>query len=618
MRKPKTYILPFLCLICFNEVIAQSKDYYYENQTRYGTFRNYVNGGSKLVSGRDYAAEMAKSQEEARQMAAERQRQRQIELERMRNSSNSNQTNTNYTPANDVRFETLKYPNGDTYIGNTLNAEPHGEGTHTFARDGRVMKGEFKNGLANGMMTITDKYYVQTGKFVDGLPVGDQRYDYDDGETKLVEIRNMETGASSVEYPDRTSFSGISDENGKYLKGKVKYTSGITFDGDFLNGSPYRGVWEHDGRIMIGEFGDVTSSQIYLKFGYHYDPKTKTQIYGSFTPEMKRIGYARAVRPDNTVQHFIYGENETEIYVFNQFPSGNILTLKANQDGYDYVGTLYTAATNELEPVSYTKPNGPQVIAATDPLAEKAFSYSREVAPAINAGKHDYETKLVELQPYFDAYNSGTSSATYAFSNWQEATEKFTWNFLEAPSTDQNVHRYLENEVLKFKTNSSEYTWSITNLNQSSPASYSYEADYQFEKELMNEGAGGILIDIDEKNGNNPSKLLFMISPMYRTYYFGIFSFVTYWTAFSRTTETGWVASDAINGFAETGVSNNSLKLEKTGDQISVYANGQHLFTQKIAESGRPLGNFVGVGVVQKGMAKGQVSNIKFQMSPNR
>ncbi|AEE48425.1 hypothetical protein [Haliscomenobacter hydrossis] len=618
MRKPKTYILPFLCLICFNEVIAQSKDYYYENQTRYGTFRNYVNGGSKLISGTDYAAEIAKSQEEARQMATERQRQRQIELERMRNSSNSNQTNTNYTPANDARFETLKYPNGDTYIGNTLNAEPHGEGTHTFARDGRVMKGEFKNGLANGMMTITDRYYVQTGKFVDGVPVGDQRYDYDDGETNLVEIRNMETGASSVEYPDRTSFSGISDENGKYLKGKVKYTSGITFDGDFLNGSPYRGVWEHDGRIMIGEFGDVTSSQIYLKFGYHYDPKTKTQIYGSFTPEMKRIGYARAVRPDNTVQHFIYGENETEIYVFNQFPSGNILTLKANQDGYDYVGTLYTAATNELEPVSYTKPNGPQVIPATDPLAEKAFSYSREVAPAINTGKQEYEAKLVELQPYFDAYNSSTSSATYAFSNWQEATEKFTWNFLEAPSTDQNVHRYLEDEVLKFKTNSSEYTWSITNLNQSSPASYSYEADYQFEKELMNEGAGGILIDIDEKNGNNPSKLLFMISPMYRTYYFGIFSFVTYWTAFSRTTETGWVASDAINGFAETGVSNNSLKLEKTGDQISVYVNGQHLFTQKIAESGRPLGNFVGVGVVQKGMAKGQVSNIKFQMSPNR
>ena len=153
-------------------------------------------------------------------------------------------------------------------------------------------------------------------------------------------------------------------------------------------------------------------------------------------------------------------------------------------------------------------------------------------------------------------------------------------------------------------------------MNQSSPSSYTYEADYQFEKELMDQGAGGILIDIDEKNGASPSKLLFMISPEHKTFYFGIFNFVTYWTAFLRTTETGWVASDAINGFAETGVSDNSLKLEKNGDQISVYANGQHLFTQKIAESGRPLGNFVGVGVVQKGMAKGQVSNIRFYSIP--
>lgn len=610
------YLFLFIALIAFSRVQAQSKDYYYENQTRYGTFRNYVNGGSKLVSGRDYAAEMAKSQEEARQMTAERQRQRQIELERMRNSSNSNQTNTNYTSANDVRFETLKYPNGDTYIGNTLNAEPHGEGTHTFVRDGRVMKGEFKNGLANGMMTITDKHYVQTGKFVDGIPVGDQRYDYDDGETKLVEIRNMETGASTVEYPDKTSFSGLSDENGKYLKGKVKYTSGITFDGDFLNGSPYRGVWEHDGRIMIGEFGDVTSSIIYLKFGYHYDPVRKEQTYGSFTPEMKRIGYSRLITPDKTVQHFIYGENEAEIYVYAQFPSGNLLSLKANQDGYDYLGTYYNADTNELDPVIYDKQNGIQVIPADNPLAEKAKEYSREVAPAINAGKQEYEAKLVELQPYFDAYNSETSSATYAFSNWQEAAQKFEWNYLEAPPTDQNIHRFLENGALKFKTNSSDYTWSITNLNQSSPSSYTYEAEYQIEKELFNEGAGGILIDIDEKNGNYPSKLLFMISPHYKTYYFGIFSFTTEWTSLSGKTETGWEFSDAINGFAETGVSNNSLKLEKTGDQISVYANGKHLFTQKVAESGRPLGNFVGVGVVQKGMAKGQVSNIRFYSIP--
>jgi hypothetical protein len=78
----------FLGLIAYSQVQAQQKDYYYENQTRYGTFRHYSNGGSKLVSGRDYAAEMAASQREAAQMAEERARQRQKELERMRKEQN--------------------------------------------------------------------------------------------------------------------------------------------------------------------------------------------------------------------------------------------------------------------------------------------------------------------------------------------------------------------------------------------------------------------------------------------------------------------------------------------------------------------------------------------------
>lgn len=615
MRKPVTYILPFLCLIYFNEVIAQSKDYYYENQTRYGTFRNYVNGGSKLVSGTDYAAEMAKSQVEAQKVHAERQRQRQIELERMKNSSNPNEASANRTPVNDVRFETLKYPNGDTYIGNTLNAEPHGEGTHTFVSSGRVMKGEFKNGQANGMMTITDKYYVQTGKFVNGKPVGDQRYDFDDGVTKLTEIRNMETGASSVQYPDKTSFSGTSDENGKYLKGKVKYTSGITFDGVYKNGRPYRGVWEKDGRIMIGEFGELTSTELYLKFGYHYDPKNQIQTYGSFTPGMKRIGYSRNVSPDNTIKHYIYGDNEKEIYSYVQFASGNLLSLKANQDGYDYVGTYYKTATNELDPVIYSKQNGIQVISTDNPLAEKAKSYSREVAPAINAGKQEYEAKLKEVQSYIDTYNSASSSATFVFTNLQEATQKFKWTALVAPQDDQNVHRYLDNEVLKFKTNSSSYTWGWSDLGGINANSYSYEASYLTEAENFNEGAVGILIEIDEKKHADKSKLLFMISPAYKTFYFGMFSYATnQWTPFLNSTETKWVFSDAINGLDKSVSVSNKLELKKAGDQISIYVNEKLLFTQKISETGRPLNNFAGVGITQKGMVKGQLSGVKFQV----
>lgn len=615
MKPAKHFILMISCLFGYSHLMAQQRDFYYENQTRYGTFRYYENGGAKLVSGRDYAAEMAAAQEEARQMRADREKQRQIELERMRNPS-QNQQQSAASSQPDVRFETLKFSSGNTYTGKTHNGEPHGEGSVTFASDGRVMKGEFKYGQANGMMTITDKHYVQTGKFVDGKPVGDQRYEFDDGTTKLIEIRNMETGASTVQYPDKTSFSGISDENGKYLKGKVVYQSGITFDGDYQDGRPYRGVWEKDGRIMIGEFGEVSPTQLYLKFGYHYDPVTKVQTYGSFTPGMKRIGYSRRVSPDNSVSHYIYGENETELYVYLQFTGGNLLALKANQEGYNYVGTYYEAATNTLDPVTYGKENGIQVIPADNSLAEKAMGYSREVAPAINAGKQEYEAKLKEVEPYIEAYNNSTGrNYTLAFDNLQTASQQYQWTVLEVPPTDENVHRYLENGVLNFKTNSPLYTWAFTGLGDAKPTSYIYEAEYKVEKELFDNGAVGIIIDFDEKNGTYPGKLHFMVSPEFKTYYFGIFSFTTQWTSFLTSSDTGWGGSEAIHGFDESGSATNALTLEKDGDEISVFVNGKHLFTQKVSESGKLLDNFAGVGIVQKGMAKGQISSIRFQMA---
>jgi hypothetical protein len=38
---------------------------------------------------------------------------------------------------------------------------------------------------------------------------------------------------------------------------------------------------------------------------------------------------------------------------------------------------------------------------------------------------------------------------------------------------------------------------------------------------------------------------------------------------------------------------------------------------QKISENGRPLNNFAGVGITQKGIVKGQISEIKFQALPD-
>lgn len=98
-----TFSLSILA-VCFASIAtAQSTNWYYEQTTRYGTFRHYENG-SKLVltmrGQRDYASEIAAAQEEGRRMTEERQRQRQVELERMRKAqyATSQPSNTTRNP----------------------------------------------------------------------------------------------------------------------------------------------------------------------------------------------------------------------------------------------------------------------------------------------------------------------------------------------------------------------------------------------------------------------------------------------------------------------------------------------------------------------------------------
>ena len=39
---------------------------------------------------------------------------------------------------------------GDTFEGSHLNHDSHGYGTHTFAKNGEIFEGEFRNGRRNG------------------------------------------------------------------------------------------------------------------------------------------------------------------------------------------------------------------------------------------------------------------------------------------------------------------------------------------------------------------------------------------------------------------------------------------------------------------------------------
>ena len=313
-------------------------------------------------------------------------------------------TSTN-KPSNapDKRYEALRWNNGDFYLGNTLNTMPHGLGTIKFASNGLIMKGEFNDGKANGLMEITGKDYVQKGKFVNNNPVGVQRYEFNDGKQNFVEIRDLDNGTTTIQYSDKSSFSGIVDDQGEYIKGKMLYKSGITFDGDFANGRPHKGIWQNEGRTMIGEFGENDETKnLYLKYGFHFSPKDELITFGHFNKSMKRINYVRQVSADNKVTHFIYGDNETEIYVFVHFPSGSAYWLKANQVGNDYLGTRYNKDTEEIEAILYSKVNGVQQLNKDHALYEKAILCSKEVTPAINAGKKEFEQKVSPFTKMID------------------------------------------------------------------------------------------------------------------------------------------------------------------------------------------------------------------------
>ena len=412
MKLLKYTIVSLIFCSCFH-AHAQDGVSYYFNKKYYGTYRT-ANKSSKTFALDYQLSEITRKQIEGKIIDEKRRLGIKIDYsddyysyygtaaddeEEVPKSTSTNKPSS----GSDKRYETLRWKNGDIYIGNTLNTMPHGLGTIKFASNGMVMQGEFNNGKANGFMEITGKNYVQKGKFVNDNPVGVQRYEFNDGKQNFVEIRDLDKGTTTIQYADKSSFSGKVDDQGEYINGKIIYKSGITFEGNFANGRPYTGIWQHEGRTMIGEFGENEETKnLYLKYGFHFSPKDKFITFGHFDKNMKRINYVRQVSADNTVTHFIYGDNETEVYVFVHFASGTAFWLKANQVGNDYLGTRYNPDTEEIEAIIYSKTNGIQQLNKDHALYEKAIQCGKEVTPAINAGKKDFEQKVAPFTSTID------------------------------------------------------------------------------------------------------------------------------------------------------------------------------------------------------------------------
>lgn len=205
---------------------------------------------------------------------------------------------------------------------------------------------------------------------------------------------------------------------------------------------------------------------------------------------------------------------------------------------------------------------------------------------------------------------SSTISATASFNSWKEAVENFNWTPLEVPVSDDNIMRYFKDGRLYFNQLRNTYIWSFTSLNGKQVSDYTYEATYHSNKSESTQCELGLLIEIDDNPGRDKTKLIYMIDPTTGNYYFGTFSYITNkWANL-----TGWVTSAAIIRNNDKGEVTNKLALKKNGSAISIYANGQLLFTQKIeAPATAHLQKFGGVGIVQGTGAQGSISAISFK-----
>lgn len=234
------------------------------------------------------------------------------------------------------------------------------------------------------------------------------------------------------------------------------------------------------------------------------------------------------------------------------------------------------------------------------------------------SGKLELEGEFVNGMLHFQnsPKRGSTTPVTASFKNWKEAVENYDWFFLEAPVNDQNIIRYLKDGQLHFTTFKGNYTWGVTPLHGKEVSNYTYEAIYHTYKNEVPKCELGLVVEINDNPSGAKTKLLFMVDPTTGNFYFGTFSFINnQWTNYTDSKVNGsWVFSAAINRNKDKGEVTNKLAIKKSGSVINLYANGQLLFTQKIAAPATAhLQKFGGVGIVQGPGAEGYISAISFK-----
>ena len=145
---------------------------------------------------------------------------------------------------------TIKYDNGDVYVGEFKDAEPHGVGKMTY-KNGRASNGLWED----GDIEYDDELYN------DWLAQGKVKMKYCDGTYEGEWGNGKKHGKGTIKWSDGDSYEGDWKHDKRHGKGYRKYANGY-YDGEwkddkrngkgtikFADGESYEGEWKDNKQL---------------------------------------------------------------------------------------------------------------------------------------------------------------------------------------------------------------------------------------------------------------------------------------------------------------------------------------------------------------------------------
>jgi hypothetical protein len=152
--------------------------------------------------------------------------------------------------------DTIRYPNGNKYVGGVRQGRPHGHGTMIYATGVKYI-GEWKDGKKHGWGILAGEGSKYVGEWQDGQKTGLWGVTYADGTKYAGEWRKRSFhGLGILTWPDGGKYVGEWKGGRKHGRGILLLSDGSRYDGDWQRNVFHgRGTFTYaDGSFYVGEW----------------------------------------------------------------------------------------------------------------------------------------------------------------------------------------------------------------------------------------------------------------------------------------------------------------------------------------------------------------------------